>query len=93
MVDNGERPEAWGPFPAHAHRVEELEDEVRSVGFADVEVLAIEGFFHLLADLPQRLADSQSGEALLLLLERYQSDPGLLHISGHLMAIGHRPLL
>jgi SAM-dependent methyltransferase len=91
IVDTGERPAEWGPFPAFAHRPEELEHEVRQAGFEDVEILAIESFFHLLGDIESRLADEPSRRALFELLQRYETDPALLHLSGHLMAIGRRP--
>ena len=91
IVDTGNRPGDWGPFPAFAHRPGDLEDEVRSAGFVDVEVVAIEGFFHLLGDLESRMADEASRLALFELLGRYEADPAILHLSGHLMAIGRRP--
>lgn len=91
FVDTGTRPEGDAPYPAFAHRPEELESELSAAGFADVLVLAIEGFFHLLGDLGERLADPPSAEALFDLLGRYESDPAILGLSGHLMAIGRRP--
>ncbi len=90
FVDSGRRPEGEGPYPAFAHRPEELERELTDAGFTDVVVLAIEGFFHLLADLPQRLADPSSATALFELLARYETDPAIVGMSGHLMAIGRR---
>jgi SAM-dependent methyltransferase len=91
FVDTGRRPEGDAPYPAFAHRPEELEHEVRAAGFTEVVVLAIEGFFHLLGDLEQRLADEPSASALFELLGRYERDPAILGLSGHLMAIGRRP--
>ena len=92
MVDSGQRPGDWGPFPAYAHRPQGLAEEVGRAGFCDVEVLAIEGFFHLLGDIARRLADEASREALLELLSRYEADPGLVEFSGHLLAVARRPL-
>jgi SAM-dependent methyltransferase len=91
IVETGDRPDGWGPFPAHAHRPDELGAEVRAAGFVDVQVLAIEGWFHLLGDISARLDDPASASALLDLLHRFESDPGLLESSGHLMAVGRRP--
>ena len=93
LVETGDRPTTWGPFPAHAHRAEELEEELRGAGFTDVLILAIEGWFHLLGDIAARLADPESKLALLALLQRFETDPGMLHSSGHIMAIGRRPAL
>jgi SAM-dependent methyltransferase len=91
FVDTGRRPDGDAPYPAFAHRPEELERELTVAGFADVVVLAVEGFFHLLGDLEQRLADPPSAEALFELLGRYERDPAIVGLSGHLMAIGLRP--
>jgi SAM-dependent methyltransferase len=91
IVDTGDRPGGWGPFPAFAHRPGDLEDEVRGAGFDDVVVVAIESFFHLLGDIGSRMADEASRSALFELLSRYETDPALLAMSGHLMAIGRRP--
>jgi SAM-dependent methyltransferase len=90
FVDTGSRPEGEPPYPAFAHRPEELEREVRAAGFTDVVVLAIEGFFHLLADLDRRLTDPASSSALFEMLARYEADPAILGLSGHLMAVGRR---
>jgi SAM-dependent methyltransferase len=91
FVDTGRRPEGDAPYPAFAHRPEELEAEMLAVGFTDVVVLAIEGFFHLLGDLERRLADPPSASALFEMLGRYEDDPAIVGLSGHLMAIGRRP--
>ena len=91
FVDTGRRPDGDAPYPAFAHRPEELESELSAAGFADIVVLAVEGFFHLLGDLERRLADPPSAEALFELLGRYERDPAIVGLSGHLMAIGRRP--
>ncbi len=91
LVDTGYRPGEWGPFPAFSHRPGDLEDEVRAAGFDDVVVVAIESFFHLLGDLDRRMADGPSRSALFELLHRYETDPAMLAMSGHLLAIGRRP--
>jgi SAM-dependent methyltransferase len=91
FVDTGRRPDGDAPYPAFAHRPEELEEELDAAGFTDVVVLAIEGFFHLLGDLERRLADPPSALALFELLGRYEVDPAIVGLSGHLMAVGRRP--
>lgn len=91
LVDTGYRPAGWGPFPAFSHRPADLEGEVRAAGFSDVVVVAIESFFHLLGDLDRRMADSSSRSALFELLQRYETDPAMLAVSGHLLAVGRRP--
>ena len=93
IVDTGERPSGWGPFPAFAHRPADLEAEVRDAGFAEVVVVAIESFFHLLGNIEGRMADEASRSALFELLGRYEEDPALLGMSGHIMAVARPPLI
>ena len=91
IVATGDRPGEWGPFPAFAHRPRELETELRNAGFEDVVIVAIESFFHLLGDIDGRMADPASRTALFELLSRCETDPDVIGLSGHLMAIGRRP--
>jgi SAM-dependent methyltransferase len=53
-----------GSFYAYFHRPIELRDEVGAAGFENVEVMAIEGFGHLLQDLDRRMADPESRPVL-----------------------------
>jgi SAM-dependent methyltransferase len=78
------------PFPAHAHLPEELAGEVASAGFGAVEVLAIEGYFHLLGDLDERLRDSARCAALLEALHLVEAAPAVVGASGHIMAVASR---
>jgi SAM-dependent methyltransferase len=78
------------PFPAYAHLPEELAEEVASAGFGPVEVLAIEGYFHLLEDLDERLRDQTRCAALLEVLHRVEAAPAVVGASGHLMAVAAR---
>jgi SAM-dependent methyltransferase len=91
MATTGLRAPGVGPFPAYAHRPEDLRAEVSAAGFTRIEILAIEGFFHLLGDLPRRLADPASRHALFELLHRFEADPAVTGFSGHLMAVATRP--
>jgi len=86
ITSTGMRPSSEPPFPAYAHRAEDLEREVSLAGFVDVRVHAIEGIFHLLGDLPYRMADPPSRQALLDVMKAYEEDPSMTGISGHLMA-------
>jgi SAM-dependent methyltransferase len=78
------------PFPAYAHLPEELANEVGSAGFGSVEVLAIEGFFHLLDDLSERLRDPARCAALLEALHLVEREPAVVGASGHIMAVAVR---
>jgi len=91
ITSTGMRPSSEPPFPAYAHRAEDLEREVSLAGFVDVRVHAIEGIFHLLGDLPYRMADPPSRQALLDVMKAYEEDPSMTGISGHLMATARSP--
>jgi SAM-dependent methyltransferase len=80
-----------GPVKFHTHRPHELHDEVASVGFSEVEVIASTGSYLGLTDVPQRLADPASKAALLDALQQVEVDPAIVGISGKIMAVAHRP--
>jgi SAM-dependent methyltransferase len=90
VAETGIRSSPPGPFPAYAHRPHELYQELSDAGFADVEVIAIEGFVHLLDNLHVRLNDQRSRDGLMNFLSRLESDPALVGVSGHIMALGRR---
>src|SRR5580698_9802300 len=78
-------------FYAYFHRPAELRDEVGAAGFEDVEVVAIEGFGHLLQDLNSRMADPESSKPLVELIARYEQEPAMVEISSHLFVVAQRP--
>lgn len=78
------------PFPAYAHRPRQLAEEIQAAGFTVVEIVAIEGFFHLLSDLRSRMAEPAARAALLELLGRLEADPAIVAASGHIMGVAVR---
>jgi hypothetical protein len=54
-------------------------------------LLAIEGPGTVLADLEPLESDRETWSALLALIERLESEPALLGLSSHIMAVAHRP--
>lgn len=72
------------------HRPEELRAEVQEAGFAQIEVLTVNGFFAL-PRIYDNLRDSRAKKALLTFLSKVESDPGIVGMSGQLHAIGRRP--
>lgn len=76
---------------AFFHRPEELEAEVREAGFNLVELLGVEGPGWLLPDLEQRWADPAERERLLQAARAVESEPTLLGLPPHLLAIGRKP--
>lgn len=80
-----------GSVTLYTHRPEELRDEIANAGFSDVEILGITGSFLGITDIGERLADPTSKEALLDAMRRVEADPGIVGISGKLMAVARRP--
>lgn len=87
-LDPDGRPE-WFTL-AYFHRPEELAGELTSGGFADVQLIAVEGAASF-RDLARRLDDDADREAVLRAIERTESEPSLLGASAHIMAIGRAP--
>ena len=73
------------------HRPEELEAEVREVGFDLVDLLGVEGPGWLLSDLEQRWADPKERERLLEAARAVEREPSLLGLPPHLLAVGRAP--
>jgi ubiquinone/menaquinone biosynthesis C-methylase UbiE len=73
---------------AYFHVPAELGPELADAGFAEVEVLAVEGIAELLPDVDAWLADAGRREVLLRTLRRLEREPALLGATGHLLAVG-----
>jgi SAM-dependent methyltransferase len=76
---------------AFFHRPEELRSEIAGAGFPDAEVLLVEGPFSLVPDLERKWQDDRFRELLLESLEAMESDPSVVGMGGHLMAVARRP--
>ncbi len=72
------------------HRPDELAAEVREAGFDLIELLGVEGPGWLLPDLEQRWADPAERERLLQAARAVESEPTLLGLPPHLIAIGRK---
>ena len=77
---------------SYFHRPEELGTEMQEAGLFALATLAVEGPGWLLADLPQRLADPDRAAQLLGALRAIESEPALMGVSAHLLAIGRRAI-
>lgn len=75
---------------AYFHRPDELRDEVIAGGFELEAVYGIEGPIWLLANLDQRLADPRRAAYLLRISRMLESQPALLGVSAHLLAVGRK---
>jgi ubiquinone/menaquinone biosynthesis C-methylase UbiE len=73
------------------HRPEELREEIASAGFAEIEVLAVEGPGWLARDLEERWKEPERRSQVLDLMRRVEKEPALFGCSLHLMGIGRAP--
>jgi hypothetical protein len=75
--------------PRVRHRYESYDTvELADAGFPDASLIAVEGFAHLLPDLPTRMADP---DPLLSAVRLTESEPSMLGASPHVMAIASVP--
>ena len=75
---------------AYLHRPEELESEIEAVGF-DVEGLfGIQGPGWLLQNLEEQWADRNCRERLLNIARSLESEPSVIGVSTHIMAIARK---
>ncbi len=84
---NPTRREAWFTT-SYFHRPEELGRECTDAGLTVETLVAIEGPWWLLQDLDDRLDDQMRRGQLLAALRRIESEPSLLGVSAHLLAVG-----
>ena len=73
---------------AYFHLADELTEELVDAGFEHVAVHAVEGIAWLAPDFADRLADPQRRAKLLDLMDRVASEPSIIGVSPHLLAIG-----
>ncbi|WP_030435603.1 class I SAM-dependent methyltransferase [Actinoplanes subtropicus] len=81
------RPRPSG-FWAYFHDLPELAGELASAGFTGIELLAVEGFAHLLPDLAGRMLDP---EPLLRAVRLTEREPSMLGASPHALGVARRP--
>ena len=74
---------------AYFHTPDEVREEVTSSGFADVQVLAVEGFTYLI-EPPEEVRTGVGLEALMADLRAIESEPALLGMSAHLMSLSRK---
>jgi SAM-dependent methyltransferase len=77
---------------AYFHRPDDLADEFRTAGLADVRVRAVEGLAGWCgAAVTAALADAAQRAVLLDLLARLEEEPSVVGASAHLLATGVAP--
>lgn len=77
-----------GGFFAYFHRPDELETELTAAGFADIALIAVEGFGRILGDLTTRMKDPGP---LLRSLRLCETEPSMLGISAHVIGWARQP--
>ena len=76
---------------AFFHLPRELEDEVKEAGFAQVELLGVEGPGWFVADLDRRWADPAERQRLLEAARAIEREPTLMGLHAHILAVGRKP--
>ncbi len=77
---------ADGSFWAYFHRPEGFRSELLAAAFADIELVAVEGFGWLLGDLERRI---QHPDLLLRAIRLTESEPSMLGCSAHVIGGCH----
>jgi len=79
----------WDYFTtAYFHRPDELSVEVASAGFACQAVFGLEGPGWILSDFDKRWADARLREDLLRIARALETEPSIVGLSAHLLAVG-----
>jgi len=72
------------------HHPDELPEGIADAGLALEAVYAVEGVGMLAPDLATRLADPVEREQLLRYITATETEPTLLGLGSHLLAVAHR---
>lgn len=75
---------------AYFHAPEELKSEAEEAGLVVEALIGVEGPGWLLEDLDVRLDETKRRERLMWVLERLESEPGLMGVSAHILAIARK---
>jgi ubiquinone/menaquinone biosynthesis C-methylase UbiE len=77
---------------AYFHRPDELGTEIERAGFRLHGVFGLEGPGWLLSDFEARWQDEARRGRLLQVLRQLETEPSVLGVSAHMLAVAHRPL-
>lgn len=89
--ENPERTPHWFTT-AYFQRPDELAEEAAAAGLEGVEVLGVEGIAGWMRNLGPRMDDDAGRETLLWSARAVESEPSVLGLSPHLLAVGRRPV-
>lgn len=77
---------------AFFHHPHELEEEVNAAGFSGTSLFAIEGVGALLNNLEEYWADPDRRALLLEVLSWLESEPSVLGMTSHILAVGRKEI-
>ncbi|HEX2207398.1 MAG TPA: methyltransferase domain-containing protein [Longimicrobium sp.] len=77
---------------AYFHRPDELGAEIGRAGFRLQGLFGLEGPAWLLSDFEARWQDEARRGRLLHVLRQLETEPSMLGVSAHMLAVAHRPL-
>ncbi|MFZ2055058.1 MAG: methyltransferase domain-containing protein [Candidatus Aminicenantales bacterium] len=75
---------------AYFHEPSRLKNEIESAGFASCRVLAVEGLGVMLRDIDVFWKKKRLRAKILSLIERTESEPSILGVSPHLLAVARK---
>jgi len=75
---------------AYFHRPEDLRGELARAGFAEVEVMGVEGVAWMFADFEARWADEALRQDILNVARALEAEPSMVGVSAHLLGIGRK---
>jgi len=75
---------------AYFHRPEDLRGELARAGFAEVEVMGVEGVAWIFADFEARWADEALRQDILNVARALEAEPSMVGVSAHLLGIGRK---
>ena len=78
---------------AYFHRPEEIIREVSAAGFSDARLFGIEGPGWILADVAERMNDERRRNDLMRTARLLETEPSLLGMSAHLLAVAKAPMV
>lgn len=76
---------------AYFHHPRELSEELEAAGFADVDLLAVEGPFWCLQDFDETWSRPELRERMLDVLRRIERDGSIIGASARLLALARKP--
>jgi hypothetical protein len=75
---------------AYFHRPADLYAELEEAGFAEVDVMGVEGVAWMFADFESRWADEALRQDILNVARALEAEPSTVGVSAHLLGIGRK---